>query len=65
MNITQVVEKLHNYYIIGWKKTHLDTLDFIVLKIKYQTIIIPRKKEICKFTPFEFPDSCNEFYNCL
>lgn len=43
MNIRQVVEKLHNCYIVGWTKTHLDTLNFIVLKIKYQTVIIPKK----------------------
>jgi hypothetical protein len=65
MNIAQVVEKLHNYYIVGWTKTHLDTLDFIVLKIRYQTVIIPKKMEICKFTPLESLDSYNEFWNRL
>jgi hypothetical protein len=65
MNIAEVVEKLHNYYIVGWTKTHLDTLDFIVFKIRYQTIVIPKKVEIYKFTAFESLDSYNEFCNCL
>jgi hypothetical protein len=65
MNIAEVMEKLHNYYIVGWTKTHLDTLDFIVLKIRYQIVVIPKKVEIYKFTPFESLDFYNEFCNRL